>query len=77
MRISFFGRSYVSLDWPAIISNISKPSIKANYLVVSTIPQYYTKVRPVTNKEIQEGMYELGTLLRHVAYLICYKGYSL
>lgn len=57
--------------------NISKPSIKANYLVVSTIPQYYTKVRPVTNKEIQEGMYELGTLLRHVAYLICYKGYSL
>lgn len=54
-----------------------KPTIKANYLVVSTIPQYYTKVRPVTNKEIYKGMYELGTLLRHVAYLMCYKGYSL
>ena len=56
---------------------MNNPTIKGNYLVVSTIPQYYTKVRPVTNKEIQEGMYELGTLLRHVAYLICYKGYSL
>lgn len=57
--------------------NITKPSIKANYLVVSTIPQYYTKVRAVTTREIREGMYELGTLLRHAAYLMCYKGYSL
>lgn len=57
--------------------NMTHPSIKANYLVVSTIPQYYTKVREITAKEISNGLYELGTLLRYVAYLICYNGYSL
>jgi len=57
--------------------NIVKPTVKANYLVVSTIPQYYTKVRPVTNIEVKQGLWELGTLLRYAAYQIAYNGYSL
>lgn len=57
--------------------NLTKPTMKANYLVVSTIPQYYTKVRPVTNKELAKGFKEFKTLLKYVAYQIGYNGYSL
>ena len=56
---------------------LTKPTMKANYLVVSTIPQYYTKVRPVTNKELAKGFEEFKTLLKYVAYQIGYNGYSL
>lgn len=65
-------RLYVAKEY-----NLTNPKMKANYLVVSTIPQYYTKVRPVTNKEIQQGLWELGTLLRYAAYQMAYNGYSL
>lgn len=53
------------------------PKIQANYLVVSTIPNFYSKVRPVTYAEIKEGFHEFKTLLKYAAYLIGYKDYSL
>lgn len=57
--------------------NLDNPKIRANYLVVSTIPSYYTKVRPVTYNEIREGFQEFQTLLKYVAYQIAYHNYSL
>ena len=51
--------------------------IRANYLVVSTIPNFYSKVRPVTYGEIREGFHEFQTLLKYVAYQIGYHDYSL
>lgn len=57
--------------------NITDPKIQANYLVVSTIPNFYSKVRPVTYQEIRAGFHEFKTLLKYVAYNIGYKGYSL
>lgn len=56
---------------------IVDPKIKANYLIVSTIPNFYTKVRPVSYSELKTGFHEFKTLLRYVAYLIGYKDYSL
>lgn len=56
---------------------MKNPRIQANYLVVSTVPNFYTKVRPVTYTEICEGFHEFKTLLKYVAYNIAYKGYSL
>ena len=56
---------------------LKDPKIKANYLVVSTIPNFYSKVRPVPYREIKEGLYEFKTLLRYVAYLIGYKAFTL
>lgn len=57
--------------------NIKDPKIQANYLVVSTIPNYYTKVRPVSYGEIASGFHEFQTLLKYVAYQIAYNDYSL
>lgn len=57
--------------------NIENPKISANYLVVSTIPSYYSKVRPVSYSELMVGFHEFKVLLKYVAYLICYKDYSL
>jgi len=45
---------------------IDNPTIKGNYLVVSTIPNYYTKVVPMTKKMYQEGWNEFVTLLKLV-----------
>ena len=56
---------------------LKSPKIKANYLVVSTIPNFYSKVRPVTFGEIREGFHEFKTLLKYVAYQIGYRNYSL
>lgn len=56
---------------------LQNPKFSANYLVVSTIPNFYSKVRPVDIKEILAGFREFRILLRYVAYLIGYKGYSL
>lgn len=56
---------------------MENPKIKANYLVVSTIPNYYTKVRPVSYKELVSGFHEFKTLLKYAAYFIGYKGYTL
>ena len=47
---------------------INNPIIKGNYLVVSTIPNYYSKVIPLTKKMYIEGFNEFKYLLRLVAY---------
>lgn len=47
--------------------NIENPTISGNYLVVSTIPQYYTKVIPMTKKMFIEGWDEVRYLLRLIA----------
>ena len=56
--------------------NMDAPKKRANYLVVSTVPNFYSKVTPVTFKEIRDGFKEFQALLRYSAYLMCYKGYS-
>jgi hypothetical protein len=56
--------------------NMESPKKQANYLVVSTVPNFYSKVVPVTFGEIRTGFYEFTQLLRYSAYLMCYKGYS-
>ena len=68
----FLLRLYVIKEY-----GIENPTMKANYLVVSTVPQYYTKVRAMTKKECYAGLHEFRTLLRYVAYQIGYNGYSL
>lgn len=68
----FLLRLYVIKEY-----GIENPTMKANYLVVSTIPQYYTKVRAMTSKECSQGLQEFKTLLRYAAYQIGYNGYSL
>lgn len=55
---------------------MSNPKKQANYLVVSTMPNFYSKVVPVTFEELRYGFHELRKLLRYSAYLMCYKGYS-
>lgn len=57
--------------------NMVNPNIEANYLVVSTIPNYYSKVRPATKKELNKGFKEFNLLLKYVGYCIGYEGYSL
>ena len=56
--------------------NMDSPKKQANYLVVSTVPNFYSKVVPVSFVEIRNGFYEFQKLLRYSAYLMCYKGYS-
>jgi hypothetical protein len=56
--------------------NLNNPKMQANYLVISTVPNYYSKVFPITINEIRKGFHEFKTLLRYVVYLICYKNYS-
>ena len=46
---------------------LDKPIVKGNYLVVSTIPAYYTKVIPMTKGMFKEGWNEFRRLLRLVA----------
>lgn len=58
------------------IYNMDSPKKQANYLVVSTVPNFYSKVVPVSMSEIRHGFVELQKLLRYSAYLMCYKGYS-
>ncbi len=55
---------------------MTNPCMKVNYLVVSTISGYYTKVYEATNKEIQKGFDEFRYLMRLVAYYIAYEGYE-
>ena len=56
--------------------NISNPTIKGNFLWVSTIPNYYTKVTSLSKNDFKEGFHEFKTLLKYAAYLIGYEGYS-
>ena len=59
--------------------NVDNPIIKGNYLVVSTIPNYYTKVVPMTKKMYQEGWNEFVYLLKLVAYYVAteYKNFAI
>ena len=59
--------------------NLDKPTIKGHYLVVSTIPQYYTKVVPMTKKDFIEGFNEFKYLLKKVAYYVAtdYKDFGI
>lgn len=59
--------------------NINNPTIKANYLVVSTIPQYYTKVVPMTKKMFIEGWNEFIYLLKLVCWNVAtdYKDFGI
>ena len=56
--------------------NIEKPTIKGNFLVVSTIPEYNTLVYPMTPKLFKSGMLEVSYLLKCVAYFNQVKGYE-
>ena len=56
--------------------DIKNPIIKGNFLWVSTIPNYYTKVTSLTKNDLKEGFHEFKTLLRYAAYLIGYEGYT-
>lgn len=52
---------------------IKNPVIKGNFLVVSTVPEYYTKVVPMTKSLYNKGWEEFKRLLSLVAY---YKAYG-
>lgn len=56
--------------------DIKNPEIKGNFLWVSTIPHYYTKVTSLTKEDFIEGFHEFKTLLKYAAYLMVYKNYS-
>lgn len=56
---------------------MKNPHMRVNCLVVSTVPDHFTKVYNVTNKEIDEGFKEFRYLLKLVAYYIAYQGYGL
>lgn len=59
--------------------NLDNPNIKGHYLVVSTIPQYYTKVVPMTKQMFKEGFDEFRNLLKQVAYCVAteYKDFGI
>ena len=57
--------------------NLDNPKKQANYLVVSTIPNYYTKVVEVNYNDLKKGFHEFKTLLKYAAYLMCYQDYTL
>lgn len=55
--------------------NMNNPTIKGNFLVVETIPEYYTKVVPMTKKLYVNGFEEFSHLLKLVAYYVMH-GYE-
>ena len=48
--------------------NMDNPTIKSNFLVVQTIPEFYTKVSPMTSKLFNLGFDEFKRLLKLVAF---------
>lgn len=56
--LSLCAKKYYGMD---------SPTVKGNYLVVSTIPGHYTKVLPMTKKMFKEGWHEFEQLLKLVA----------
>ncbi len=52
---------------------MDNPTVKGNFLVVSTIDPYYTTTVPMTDKLYKEGFDQVKTLLRQVCY---YKKYG-
>ena len=73
-EIAFY--SYLLKQVAKKFYNIENPSIKGNFLVVSTIPEYNTLVYPMTPKLFKSGMTEIQYLLRCVAYFNQIKGYE-
>lgn len=67
---------YLLVECAKKFYNIENPTFNANYLVVSTVPNYYSKVRSITKLELANGFREFVSLLKYAAYLICYKGYA-
>lgn len=53
--------------------NMKNPEIKGNFLVVSTIPQYYTKVVPMTKELFRQGFKEFKYLLKLAAVSLYFK----
>jgi len=56
--------------------NIEKATQKVNFLVVSTIPEYTTKLYSMNTKEFMKGWKEYIFLLKSVYYLNVIKGYE-
>lgn len=56
--------------------NIEKATTQGNFLVVSTIPEYETRVYPMTSKLFLSGWKEALYLLKTVAYLNVVKGFE-
>lgn len=50
---------------------IQKLTTKSNFLVVETIPGYYTKVSPMTDSLFKKGKSEFSHLLKLVAFYCC------
>lgn len=50
--------------------NMEKPTIKGNFLVVETIPDYLTGVIPMTPKLYKEGIKEFQRLIKLVAFYV-------
>ena len=51
---------------------MDRTDIEANFLVVSTIPPYYTKVHRLRREDFLIGVEEFQRLLKMVAYYTCY-----
>ena len=57
--LSFIAKKYYNMD---------NPIIKSNFLAIETIPDYYTKVSPMTSKLFKKGFEEFRKLLKLVAF---------
>lgn len=57
--LSFVAKKYYNMD---------NPIIKSNFLAIETIPDYYTKVSPMTSKLFKKGFEEFRKLLKLVAF---------
>ena len=60
-----------AINTPPVVINtgrLARLLIKGNFLVVSTIPEYGTKVYPMTPKLFKSGIAEFKYLLQCVAY---------
>lgn len=73
-EIAFY--SFLLKLYATKVYSLDNPSIKGNFLVVSTIPEYTTSVVPMTPKLFKSGWTEVVYLLRNVAYFNQVKGYD-
>ena len=55
--------------------NLDNPTVKGNFLVISTVPEYNSLVYPMTPKLYKQGFEEFKYLLQVAAYLNIVKGY--
>ena len=69
--------SYLLKQYSIKNYGLEKPSIKGNFLVVSTIPDYNSLVYPMTPKLFKKGFEEFKYLLKTVAYFNIVKGYEI